>query len=98
MAILIIVVLFGVLFLGAGGLLWVWIRAERAQRAAEVEARYQEQVAREHAEAATRMAEETRNTEQVQGERPKSVNAAADTAPVEGNEPRPSHDGKVQVP
>jgi hypothetical protein len=55
MAIFSIVILFGLLFLGAGGLVWVQIRA---QRAAELDARYQEQVAREQAEAATRMAEE----------------------------------------
>jgi len=98
MAILIIVVLFGALFLGAGGLVWVRIRSEQVRRAAEVEAQYQEHFARDQAEAATRMAEEARNAERVEREKAGAESAAADAAPAETNEPAAVANSEVQSP
>jgi uncharacterized protein HemX len=94
MAVLVIVVLFGALFLGAGGLIWVWIRAERAQRAAEVEAQYQEQVARDRAAAAMRMAEKPQDGEQEDREEVESKSAPSELVPDETNEPAPADDGE----
>jgi uncharacterized protein HemX len=90
LAILFIVVLFGALFLGAGGLTWVWIRAARAERAAEAEARYHEQVARDRIEAAARTAEEARLAQQTRRDRSEAASPAADEAPIEENEPAPA--------
>jgi uncharacterized protein HemX len=98
MAVLIIVILIGGLFLGAGGLTWMWIRAAHAQRAAEVEAQYQEQVARERMEAAARMAEDARRAKQETHDRDEAVSAAPDAATIEGNEPVPAEDGSAQTP
>ncbi len=102
MAILIIVILFGLLFVGAGGLVWVRMRAQRAaaedaMRMAE-QARYQQELAREQADAATRMAEEALNTEPVQREPAGAATDATDTTSAEANEPAPAGEGDVRTP
>jgi uncharacterized protein HemX len=90
MAILVSIVLFGALFVGAGGLFWMRIRAEQDARRMAVEAQYREQVARELAEEAVRMAVEARDAEQEKHHRAEAVSAATDVAPIEGNEPTPA--------
>jgi hypothetical protein len=102
MAILIIVVLFGGLFLGGGGLVWVRVRAQRAavedaMRMAE-QARYQEELARERAAAATPMVEEARDSEQVQSTPGEAATVVGDTPPTATNAPTPANEGEVQNP
>jgi uncharacterized protein HemX len=92
MAILIIVILFGLLFVGAGGLVWVRMRAQRAaaedaMRMAE-QARYEQELARERADAATRLAEEALNAEPVQREQVEAATDGTDTTPAEEGEVR----------
>ena len=76
MAVLIIVILFGMLFLGVGGMSWLRVRAVRAERAAVEDARriaeqalYEEQIARAQDESALRTSEEARNLEKLQQDR-----------------------------
>jgi uncharacterized protein HemX len=103
MAVLVIVVLFGALFVGAGGLLWARIRTQQAVRELEavrmaMEAREQEQAARQRAKATTPMAENAHSVQQADRDPAESASARPEIAPAESSEPAPVDDGEVQAP